>query len=168
MPCKYHPASCRAVVPQNAPVFLEHPTGVFLDEAEPAILPGGSGPLHVPHRRTPHEDFRAAAEKKNFDNRARFQIDAAFAEKAVCADVFRRGEQVESLAARARSDQFQNDFEANSMVAPGFVVRTVDRFVDGGLELLEVERFLEEISGAEVEAKLAMLVGGLPRDDEDG
>jgi hypothetical protein len=148
-------------------VPLKHPTGIFLDEAEPAILPGGAGPLDVPHRSAPDENFGAAAQQKDFDDRSGLEIDATLAQEAVCADVFRRSEQVETLAAGACADQLENYFEPNSMIAAAFRMRAVDRLFDRRLELVEVERLLKEVSRAEVEAEFAVFVGGLSRDDEN-
>src|SRR6202000_2346391 len=39
---------------RKARVSLKHPTGILFDKAETAILPGGSGPLGMPHRGAPH------------------------------------------------------------------------------------------------------------------
>src|SRR5580704_6051874 len=149
-------------------VSLKHPTGVLFDEAETAILPGGSRPLCVPHRGAPHENFGAAAQQEHFDDCARLEIDAAFAEKTVCADVFGGGQKIESFSAGACADEFENYLEANSVIATAFVVGAVDRLLDRGLQLFEIERLLEKISRAEIEAEFAVFIGGLPGDDEDG
>src|ERR1700743_3790199 len=153
---------------RKARVPLKHPTGILFDKAETAILPGGSGPLGMPHRGAPHENFGVSAQQKYFDDCAGFKIETAFAKETVCADIFGRGQQVESLTARAGTNQLQNYLEPDSMVAPAFVVRAVDRSLDRGLKLFKIDRLFEEISCAEIEAKFAVFVGGLPGDDENG
>src|ERR1700733_1192622 len=127
MPCKYHPASCPSVVSQKMRLFLQHPTGVFLDKAEAAILPGSSGPLDMAHRSAADEHFGAAAQQEDFDNGTGLEVDATFAEKPIRADVFCRSEQVESLSAGACTDELEDYFETNPVIATAFVLRAVDR-----------------------------------------
>src|ERR1700760_4946879 len=123
-------------------VPLKNPACIFFEEAESAVLPCCAGPLDVPHGSAADENLGAAAEQEDFDDRAGLEVDAALAEKSVRTNVLGGREQVESLSADARADQFENDFEANSVIAAALRLRAVDRLFDRGFELVEIEGLL--------------------------